>query len=132
MYKLKQFKYPITIFCGIILLVGFFFLGSKYALDRLTIRNVTPTQAANAMKDDHFWVSYREDTLFITGPVTSVSHSGQGTLVNFRTDSSYGAQCSFTNFSGTITRGQTIKVATIANAAEREPSGVKLNNCVIP
>ena len=131
MNKLKSLKYPSLIFVAIIAGTGLFFLGSKYALDHLSFRQITPTQAANAMKDDHFWSSYRENTLLITGDVISVSKSSNNTVVGFKTDSSYGAECSFANFSGTITKGQTIKVITIANAAEREPAGVKLNNCLL-
>jgi len=128
---LKFFKYPLLIIIVIIAGLGLFFLGSKYALDHLSFRQITPTQAANAMKDDHFWSSYRENTLLITGDVTAVVKSGDNTIVSFKTNSAYGAECSFTNFSGMITKNQTIKVMTIANAAEREPSGVKLNNCLL-
>lgn len=131
MDKLKPFKYPLLIIIAIIAGTGLFFLGSKYALDHLSIRQITPTQAANAMKDDHFWSSYRENTLLITGDVISVAKSSNNTIVNFKTDSSYGAECSFANFSGTINKGQPIKVVTIANAAERESLGVKLNNCLM-
>ena len=129
---LKRFKCPLLIIFVLILIVGFFFIGSKYALDHLVIRQVTPTQIANAMKDDHFWRSYREDTLLISGTVVSVAQNGSSTIVGFKTDSSYGAQCSFTSFNGVISVGQTIKVLSVANAAERLKSGVQLNNCVIP
>jgi hypothetical protein len=132
MNKLKILKYPILIVVSTVLFIGFFLLGSKYALDHLIIRQITPTQAANAMKDDHFWVSYREYTLLITGEVTYVAKSGNNTVVGLKTDSSYSAECSLVNFNGTITKGQTIKIVTIANAAERESSGVKLNNCLMP
>lgn len=132
MDKLKRFKYPVLILILFILLIGCFFLGSKYALDHLVIRQVTPTQIANAMKDDHFWVSYREDTLLISGTVISVTLSGNNTIVGFKTDSPYSAQCSFTNLNGVIGVGQTIKVLSVANAAERLKSGVQLNNCLTP
>ena len=131
MDRLKRFKYPLLIIVAIVASIGIFFLGSIYALDHLSIRQITPTQAANAMKDDHFWSSYRENTLLITGDVISVAKSGNNTIVSFKTDSSYSAECSFTNFNGNITKDQTIKVITVANAAEREPSGVKLNNCLL-
>lgn len=131
MDKLKSLKYPLAVIITIVVGIGLFFLGSKYALDHLSFRQITATQAANAMKDDHFWSSYRENTLLITGDVVSVSKNGNNTSVGFKTDSSYGANCNFANFSGTITKGQTIKIMTIANAAEREPSAVKLNNCLL-
>jgi hypothetical protein len=131
MDKLKHFKYPLLIIIAVIAGTGVFFLGSKYALDHLSIRQITPTQAANAMKEDHFWSSYRENTLLITGDVISVAKSGNNTIVSFKTNSSYGAECSFANFRGTITKDKTIKVITIANSAERESSAVKLNNCLL-
>lgn len=114
----------------LLFVIGSFFIGSKYALDHLTIRQVSPTQVANAMKDDHFWVSYREDTLVISGIVTSVTHSGNKTIVGLKTASSYGAQCSFANTDVVINVGQSIKVLSIANAAGRLKSGVQFNNCM--
>ena len=131
MNLLKRFKYPILIILILMLTAGGFFMGSKYALDHLAIRQITPTQAATAMKEDHFWASYREDTLLITGTVISVSHDSGGSVVGLKTDSSYGAQCSFRNRQSGIQTGQTIKVLTIANAAERLSSGVQLNDCLL-
>ena len=130
MNKLKRFKCPLLVLAMILFVIGSFFIGSKYALDHLTISQVSPTQVANAMKDDHFWASYREDTLLISGIVTSVTHSGNKTIVGFNTTSSYGAQCSFINTDSVINIGQSIRVLTIANAAERLTSGVQLNNCL--
>src|SRR5665213_1235886 len=121
----KRFKYPIAIIIILIVAVGSFFLGSRYALNHLIIRQITPTQAASAMKDDHFWSSYREDTLIISGTVVSVSHNITDSIVSFKTDSSYGAQCSFPNTKVNIIRGQTIKVLSVANAAERLKSGIQ-------
>ena len=131
MDQIKRFKYPLAAIIILIVIALSFLLGSKYALNNLVIRQITPSQAAEAMKNDHFWSSYREDTLIISGTITSLSHSGADTSVNFKTDSTYGAECSFVNFRGKISKGQTIKVLTIASAAERQPASVKLNNCLL-
>jgi len=128
---LQRFKIPIIIIVACILLVISFFLGSKYALDNLAIRQVTPTQLASAMKDDHFWRSYREDTLVVSGKVSSVVHGGSSTVVEFATGSTYGVQCSFNNISHVPTVGQSIKVSTIANGAMRLKSGVGLKDCLL-
>lgn len=130
MDALKRFKYPALILILLIVLMGCFFIGSKYALDHLVVRQVTPNQLANAMKDDHFWVSYREDTLLVSGKVMSVTHTGNDTIIGFKTDTSYGAQCNFTNAQEPVLVGQTIKILSIANTAERLQSGVQLNNCL--
>jgi hypothetical protein len=132
MGKLRNYKYPVFMVIVFALFIGFFFLNSIYTLDHLVIRQITATQAADAIKNDHFWVSYREDTLPLTGEVTSVTKSGNDTEVGLKTDSFYTAECSLKNFQGTITHGQTIKLLTIANDAERMPSGVKLKKCLIP
>ncbi len=129
MPKLNSFRYPIFILALVILLIGSFFLGSKYALDHLVIRQVTPTQIANAMKDDHFWVSYREDLLLISGSIESITHVNSKIIVSFKTNSTYGAQCSFTNINEVLNIGQSIEVLSIANSAERMKSGVQLNDC---
>jgi len=128
---LRLLKYPLLIVIAILACLACFFLGSKHALAHLSIRQITPTQAANAMKDDHFWSSYREDTLIITGEVLSVNKSGGTTIVSFKTDSTYGMECSFAYSIDTITKGQTVRVTAIANSGERESSSVRLNNCVL-
>ena len=132
MNKLKQFRYPLLILVTLLVAIGSFFIGSKYALDHLTIRQVSPAQIANAMRDDHFWVSYREDTLLISGTVISVAHTGNSTIIGFKTDSTYGVQCNFVNPSEINDVGQTIKVLAVANSAVRLKSGVQLNNCITP
>ena len=128
---MHRFKYPLLGLIVAVVLVGSFFLGSKYALDHLAIRQVTPTQIASAMKDDHFWRSYRENTLLVSGVVSSVVHGGKSTVISLDTDSSYGVECSFTDISRLPTVGQTIRVLAVAEAAERLKAGVGLNNCIL-
>ncbi len=130
-HYVARFKYPIITAVVASLLVVSFFLGSKYALDHLAIKQISPTQAANAMKDDHFWSSYRQDTLLISGVVSTVVHGGGSTVVSFNTDSPYGVQCSFANISHVPAVGQTIRVLTVAESADRLNAGVGLNNCLL-
>jgi hypothetical protein len=132
MGKLKVIMLPVCIVVIVImLLMGFYFLGDKYALDHLSVRQITPTQAANAMKNDHFWASYRENILVIHGSVNSITQSSDAALVRFKTNSTYSAVCSFTNPSVKISKGQNIQILTIAYAAQREPSGVKFHTCLL-
>ena len=111
---------------------GSFLLGDKHALQSMTIKRVTPTQIANAMKGDHFYSDYRENTVLVSGTVASAVRDGNGLTVIFKTSSSYQAVCHFDTYLATIRSGQTITVLSEAATADRQPAGVLLHSCIIP
>ncbi len=129
--RLKSLLYIATPFVVVVLIVIAFFLGDKHGVEHMSFKHITTTQAAQAMKNDDFYSSYRENTLMISGKVTSVSHSGRSLIVGFKTDSSYGTACSFVNYSGTIRPGETINILSEGAVAERQPSTVLLHSCQI-
>ena len=107
------------------------FAGDSYALDNLSIRQVTPDQVANAMHDDSFYSTYRENTLFIHGAVSSVTESGHSEVVDFTTHGSFLARCQMQENAPTVYAGSTITLVTEAYVAERQPSAVLLRGCVL-
>ena len=92
----NQFKLAVSV--ATILLVIFvgglaFYLGDYYALDNLAIEQITPNQAANAMKGDYFYSNYREDSLMMEGKINSVSKTGNNFIIGFSTGSSFKTYC---------------------------------------
>ena len=120
---------------GIIILIfaiGVAFLfGDKYSLEKLTIKRVSSNQIANAMKGDYFYANYRENSLILTGAVSSVSIINHNVIVEFKTSSSYNAFCDFGSFNPTIVRNQTITIISEGATAIRGPSAVTLESCVL-
>ena len=108
--------------------VALFFFGDEHAVSSMSIKQVTPDQLAAAMKEDHFYSDYRQNTLLIRGEVASVS----GSLLTFKTSSSYQAQCSLAISSRNIHKGDNITVISEGGTAARQPNGVLLKDCVIP
>jgi hypothetical protein len=135
--KLPYAKYANIILpvAGVLLLlvVGAvsYFLGDKHGLEHMTIKHVEPTALAQAMKDDHFYTSYRENTLFIKGTVFSVTKSSNDLQVQFKTNSSYKAVCDFGNSQPVIRPGDSITALTEGGPAVRQPAGVLLKNCLL-
>jgi len=117
----------------VLIVVGFasFFLGSKHAVESMTIKRVTPTQIAEAMKGDHFYSDYKENTLLVKGTISTVSQSNGDLVVGFKTSSSYGALCDFGNSGVSFRTGGTITVLAESGPAERQPSAVLLKGCVL-
>jgi hypothetical protein len=113
-------------------IVAAFFLGDQHGVENMTFRQVTPNQIAEAMKNDHFYSSYRENTLMITGTVLSVTKNNNDLLVGFKTDSAYGAFCDFGNAPLATRAGNVITAFAESGAARRQPSAVLLKNCIVP
>lgn len=108
------------------------YLGDMFALRSTSFQTVTPTQLANAMKQDDFYATYRENTVIFSGTVTSVSSNGSETNVGIKTASSYSLTCDLANGSNQSHKvGDTRKFAAEAYRANREPAGVLLKGCVV-
>ena len=116
----------------VIFAAGMFFLGDKHGIESMTFRRVTPDQLASAMRDDHFYSSYRENTLLVRGTVSSVSDTNGDTIVAFKSGLAFKASCDFGGTKPAIRQGDTITVLSEAGVAERQPSGVLLKDCLLP
>ena len=118
----------------VVILIGSiaYFLGDKHGVESMSIKQVTPNQIAEAMKGDHFYRDYRENTLLVKGTVSSVKQNNNDLVVNFKSNSTFGAVCDFGSSSATIHQGDIITVISEAGSAERQPSAVLLKNCVFP
>jgi len=108
-----------------------FYIGDYYALQSLTVQHATPNELAGAMRGDHFYSDFRENTLLVRGAVASVSQSGDATTVEFVTHDTYTLQCEMSTPQGPLHPDDVITVITEAYRASRLPSGVSLAGCVI-
>lgn len=108
-----------------------FFLGDRYALTNLTVKETTPDQIAAAMQNDQFYSDYNEATLVVDGVVTSVHGDGGGGLVEFQTHGGFAMQCQFDQYPTTIHAGELISVMTEGAAAERLTAAVVLRGCLL-
>lgn len=116
----------VLILCGLIVA----WQSALYTLNRMSLKVVTPTQMAAAMRQDEFWSSNRFNTLIFEGKVESVTSSNGKTTLNFVSLDSYGASCELNDPSTMFKVGQTYKFAVETYHAEREPNGVLLHNCL--
>ena len=114
----------LLIVCGI-----FYFLGDKSAVQSMTIKRITPDQAASAMQGDHFYSDYRLNTLIIKGQVASIAQVDGARRVTFKTSSSYHAYCDLAADTQTPKVGSIITVLSEGGPAVREPNGVLLVAC---
>ena len=112
----------------VVLVVGAasFFLGDKHASESMKVISVTPTQAANAMKGDHFYSDYKHRTLLISGVVSSTNKSPHSLTVGFETRSSFKTLCDVSDTAAAVHPGQTIRVVAEGGTAERQSSAVLL------
>ncbi len=128
-------RIAILIAIGLAALVGLMavavYVGDSYALQSLTVQQATPNELAAAMRGDHFYSDYRENTLLIRGAVASVSQSAGATTVEFVTHDAYTLECEMSTLQKSVHRGDVITVITEAYRASRLPSGVSLAGCVI-
>ncbi len=108
-----------------------FFLGSKYALEHLTTARVTPDELGQAMKTDHFFRTYRENTLLVTGKVLSIESRGDSFEVIFAGTNGYQVRCSVKGNVKKPVLGSQATFVTEAAGAARLPNGVLLKNCVL-
>jgi hypothetical protein len=110
-----------------------FLLGGRSAMVGLSIKRVTATDIANAMKDDHFYSDYGQSTLLLDGTVVSVSTRGNDLIAEFKTNSAYQALCDLGAHSASGPHvGDRILVIAEGASGERQPSAVLLHNCVVP
>ena len=112
--------------------LGLFIVGHQIALRNLSFKTITPTQAAQAMKNDEFFSDYKENTLIIHGTVSSVTRRGNDTTIGFKTDSTYQTLCKLSNNPSEFKLGDSVVVEAIGGNAVREPAGVLLANCILP
>jgi hypothetical protein len=119
----------------VILLVGIggaaFFLGNSIALGNLSVRRVSPDQAAEAMQNDEFYSDYREVTLLVTGTVVSERTTSGGTVIQLATTTTLKTYCQWSQSPSPLQDGETITVVTEGYNAVRLPSGVSLSDCII-
>lgn len=130
----KQSQYLILGAVIVLLLLvgaGSYFLGSKHAVESMTIKQITPSQAASAMQGDHFYSDYRENTLLIRGLVTSVYQLSGSNLIGFRTDSTFRTRCELSTNSTVPQVGATVRILTEGGSAQRQNSAVLLKNCLV-
>ncbi len=79
------------------------------------------------MHQDDFWGSYRENTLLVNGIVSSIS----GIRIELKTTESYKVTCVLSNSDEALKVGNSVRFATEAFTAERQPDGVLLRDCVV-
>ena len=132
MKQAKFLKLTVAVLVVIFIGLGSFFLGDKHGVESMRIKRVTPTEIAQAMKDDHFWRTYRENTLLVTGTLSSVNKTAGDLVIGFKTDSTYGALCDLGNSNQVLHVGERISALGESGPAQRQPSAVLLKGCVIP
>lgn len=111
--------------------IASYLLGNVHAVQTLTFKRITPTQAANAMKNDNFYANYRENTLLVTAVVSSISKDNNEVEATFKAASTFQTRCDFGNSGIAIRPGETITVLAEGGVAERQPSAVLLKNCLL-
>ena len=112
--------------------VAAFFLGDKHGVESMSVKRITPDQAAAAMKGDYFYSNYRENTLLVSGSVFAVTTTSTDQVVTFKTGSAFKALCDFGSSAPAIHPGDTITALSEGGSAERQVSAVLLKNCVLP
>ena len=97
----------------------------------MTVRQVTATQVANAMRDDQFYSDFGGNTLVMHGIVQSVGVRGTDEIVEIRNQSSYRTQCDIGPQRPAITPGDKVVVVVEAESAERQANAVLLMRCTL-
>jgi hypothetical protein len=108
------------------------YLGDRYALSNLTVRQATPDELAAAMQNDEFYTDYNENTLVVRGLVASLTGDGSGAVLQFQTDGAFQTRCQFDQYPSTVHPGDTITVVAEGATAERLTSAVFLKRCSLP
>jgi len=109
-----------------------FFFGSKYALEHLSTKRVNPYELGQAMKTDHFFRTYRENTLLVTGTVLRVERKNDAFQIVFDGTRDFEVRCSLKPPLIQIKLGSQITLVTEATSAVRLPKGVLLKDCALP
>lgn len=107
------------------------FLGESHALGALTVRHATPDELGTAMNADQFYSNYREDSLVVAGPVTSVATTGSRSTLTFTTHGAFGTQCQLPQGQPTIHAGDVITVVAEGYSAQRLSWAVLLTSCMV-
>ncbi len=131
---MKKYRWPIIIIAlgaVAILAMGMYFLGDKHGVESMTFKTATPTELADAMKNDNFYSIYRENTLIVSGVIASLSQQGNDLVLGFKTSSSYNAYCNLGSATTSLHVGDTTTVMSEAARAERQPGAVMLTGCMI-
>jgi hypothetical protein len=109
-----------------------FFLGDKHAAEAMSVKRASPNELAEAMKQDHFFSSYRESTLLVRGTVVSADHADGGGMVGLQTGSTYSLTCDLGHQPMSAHLVDAVTVLAEGSSAERQSSGVLLRGCTIP
>lgn len=106
-------------------------LGRQHALGSLAFADVSATDAAQAMQDDHFFSDYGDKILVVHGTVANVQTSGGGYAISLGTGTAFGLMCTVTSPSGAgqPAAGTVITAVAPGGTAQREPSSVNLPDC---
>lgn len=109
-----------------------YWIGDLQSLKGVTFERVTPTQVAEAMKNDRFFSNYRTAVLIMHGTVESVNTNEKRSIVRFETNSSFSTSCSFDRAPRLVHPGTSITVVSMGADATRQPHGAQLDQCIIP
>ncbi len=96
----------------------------------MSIVRVTPTQVAQAMKDDGFFSAYDAEVLIMRGRVLTIESSESESLVRLKTNSTYATWCSITKASLAAIDGSVMTVICLGDNATRQKGGVLLGQCI--
>ena len=109
-----------------------FSLGTKHAQGDLSIKRVSATDVANAMKEDRFYADYSESTLVVAGTVSSLGTHGRDVIAGLRTSSTFQTLCDLGTHAPNSRVGDRITVVAEGAGAQRQPSAVLLTGCTVP
>jgi hypothetical protein len=121
-----SFSILVLLLCGLIIA----WTSSLYTLNRLSFKEVTPTNLASAMRQDEFWSTYRFNTLIFDGKIQSINSNHDKTTLGFVTSDKYGVSCEVNELNTAFKVGATYKFEVEAYQAERQPHSVLLHNCL--
>lgn len=119
-----------TFFIILVAVIGLFifYLGDYFALSRMTIVQVTPSQLSSAMDNDDFFSKFRYDTVVFDGLVTSVYKYGNTQVAGIYTNTKFKLNCQITL--NQVAVGRTYHFMSEAYRASRQTNGVLLHNCM--
>ncbi|HUD81194.1 MAG TPA: hypothetical protein VMR08_01010 [Patescibacteria group bacterium] len=130
MNKSKIIRISIIVIILIFVGAAGFYAGWSFALSKLTVKTITPTQAANAMKNDDFYSNYNENMLEIHGVVASITDKNNDLVIGLATNSTYKTYCDLGHVPTKPQKESLVTVMAGGATARRQPNAVVLNNCV--
>lgn len=132
MKNFLKYRFTLVVVVVVILILvglGLFYLGDQYALNKMNVLAATPTQMAEAMKNDLFYSKYRENTLVFSGQVLSISKDGLSSIANIKTSSSYGLFCKVGL--NQVKVGSSYRFIAEAYQAKRQTSALMFDQCFV-